>query len=136
MRPGRAQVFAAILSFSLLLLDGMYIIEYTYGMSKIKTIPEQQAFLDELAGLWPLAKGSLAQVRKPCIRPSCPACKSGQKHPALLFSFARKGKRVCRYVPAELEPILRQALDNGRRLEARLTELGEELLLRYRQQRG
>jgi hypothetical protein len=113
----------------------MYLIDYTYAMSKAKPTPEQQAFLDELAGLWPLAKGSLARVRKPCIRQNCPACKSGKKHPAVMFSFARKGKRVCRYVPAELEPLLRQALDNGRRLEARLAELGEQLLLRYRQQR-
>jgi hypothetical protein len=104
-------------------------------MSRIKITPEQQAFLDELAGLWPLAKGSLAEVRKPCIRPNCQACQSGKKHPALMFSFARRGKRVCRYVPAELEPLLRQALANGRRLEALLAQLGEELLLRYRQQR-
>jgi hypothetical protein len=102
-------------------------------MSRIA--PEQQAFLNELAGLWPLAKGSLADVRKPCIRPNCPACRSGKKHPALMFSFTRAGKRVCRYVPGKLEPLLRQALANGRRLESRLAELGEELLLRYRQQR-
>lgn len=104
-------------------------------MGKSRITREQQTFLDELIGLWPLAKGSLAEVRKPCIRPNCPACQSGKKHPALIFSFARRGKRVCRYVPAELEPLLRQALSNGRRLEARLAELGEELLLRYRQHR-
>jgi hypothetical protein len=106
-------------------------------MSKIKVkIPlEHQAFLNELVGMWPLAKGSLAEVRKPCIRPNCPACKSGKKHPALMFSFTEAGKRKCRYVPAELAPLLRQALANGRRLEQRLAELGAELLERYRQQR-
>lgn len=113
----------------------MYLIVYTYIMSKAKRSPEQRAFLDELIDLWPLAKGSLAEVRKPCIRPNCPACRSGKKHPALMFSFTRAGKRVCRYVPAELAPVLRQALDNGRRLERRLAELGAELLERYRQQR-
>ena len=105
-------------------------------MSKIKVPPEQQAFLDELAGVWPLAKGSLAEVRKPCIRPNCPACKSGQKHPALMFSFTQAGKRRCRYVPLEFASVLRQALANGRRLEKRLSELGAELLERYRRQRG
>jgi hypothetical protein len=105
-------------------------------MSRIRITPEQQAFLDELSRLWPLAKGSMAEVRKPCIRPNCPACQSGKKHPALMFSFTRRGKRVCRYVPAELGPLLRQALANGRQLETRLAELGEELLLRYRQQRS
>jgi len=105
-------------------------------MSKKKLPPEQKDFLDELAGLWPLAKGSLTHVRKPCIRPNCPACRSGRKHPAWLLSFTRNGKRVCRYVPAELVPSLRKALDNGRLLEKRLVELGAELLERYRQQRS
>jgi hypothetical protein len=105
-------------------------------MSRTKITPEQRTFLNELAGLWPLAKGSLADVRKPCIRPNCPACRSGKKHPALLFSFTQAGKRRCRYVPAELAPVLRQALANGRHLEQCLAELGAELLERYRQQRG
>jgi hypothetical protein len=105
-------------------------------MSKIKVSPQQQAFLEELTGLWPLAKGSLAEVRKPCIRPNCAACKSGRKHPAWLFSFSQGGKRRCRYVPLDLVPTLRQALDNGRQLEKRLVELGVELLARYRQGRS
>jgi hypothetical protein len=105
-------------------------------MSKQKVSREQQAFLDELVGLWPLAKGSLTAVRKPCVRPNCPACRGGRKHPALLFSFTQGGKRRCRYVPQELAPLLRQALDNGRLLEKRLAELGVELLERYRRQRG
>ena len=104
-------------------------------MGKTKLAPEQQAFLDELAGLWPLAKGSLGWVRKPCIRPHCPACRAGRKHPALLFTFTQAAKRRCRYVPAELEPILRQALANGRHLERRLAELGDELIARHRRQR-
>ena len=104
-------------------------------MGKSHPTPDQQAFLDELAGQWPLAKGSLAEVRKPCIRPNCPACRSGRKHPAWLFTFTQGGKRRCRYVPAELVATFQQALANGRRLEKRLVELGVELLVRYRQAR-
>jgi hypothetical protein len=105
-------------------------------MSKIKPTSEHQACLDELSHLWPLAKGSLAEVRKPCIRAHCPACQSGRKHPAWLFSFTQGGKRRCRYVPLELVPVLREALDNGRQLEKRLVELGVDLLTRYRQSRS
>jgi hypothetical protein len=105
-------------------------------MSKTKRSPDHQAFLDELADLWPLAKGSLTEVRKPCIRPNCPACKDGRKHKALFFSFPKGGKRVCRYVPADLAPVLRQALANGRRLEQRLAQLGEALLETYRKDRS
>jgi hypothetical protein len=104
-------------------------------MSKTLPPPEQQAFLDELASWWPLAKGSLVEVRKPCVRPNCPACRDGRKHKAILFTFRQDGRQRCRYVPAELAPVLRQALANGRRLEQRLAELGAELIQRYRQQR-
>jgi hypothetical protein len=105
-------------------------------MGKSKITSEQQAFLDELAQLWPLAKGSLAEVRKPCIRPHCPACRSGRKHPAWLFSFRQGGERRCRYVPLDWVAALRQALDNGRQLERLLAEMGAELLKRCRQERA
>jgi len=105
-------------------------------MPKAKRPSDQQAFLDELARLWPLAKGSVTEVRKPCIRPGCPACKAGRKHKAIFFSFPKDGRRVCRYVPADLAPVLRQAVANGRRLERRLAGLGEALLEAYRKNRS
>ena len=67
---------------------------------------------------------------------ACPACKAGRKHKALFFSFPKGGKRVCRYVPAELAPLLRQALANGRHLERRLAQLGEAQLEAYRKNRS
>jgi hypothetical protein len=105
-------------------------------MTKSKRPPEQQAFLDELADLWPLARGSLAEVRKPCIRPGCRACREGRKHKAIIFCFTQGGKRRCRHVPADLAPVLREALANGRRLEGRLADLGADLIDRYRQNRS
>ena len=104
-------------------------------MPRTKRSSGHQTFLDELALLWPLAKGSLTEVRKPCVRPDCPACKDGRKHKAILFSFSQGGQRRCRYVPPDLAPILRQALANGRRLEARLAELGPALIDAYRRRR-
>ena len=95
----------------------------------------RQNFLRQLQKLWPAIKGSLAQVRKPCIRPNCPACARGDKHPAFILSFTDKGRRRCMYVPAGLVPQLQQALRNGKALEALLCQLGPELLRQYRQQR-
>ena len=105
-------------------------------MSKSKRAAEQQVFLEELAALWPLARGSLAEVRKPCIRPDCRACREGRKHKAIIFGFTQGGKRRCRYVPADLAPVLKEALANGRRLETRLADLGADLIDRYRQNRS
>lgn len=103
--------------------------------SKSSDATLRQNFLRQLEKLWPPIKGSLAEVRKPCIRPNCPACARGDKHPAYLLSFTDKGRRRCMYVPAALVPPLQQALRNGRALEELLYQLGPELLRHHRQQR-
>lgn len=90
---------------------------------------DQSKFLDELAELWPVAKGSLAEVRKPCGRKDCVPCQEGRKHPAFIFTFRRSGKTLCRHVPRDLAPRLRQAIANGRKLEEALVRAGEGLIL-------
>lgn|SRR3974377_798486 len=103
--------------------------------SKSSDAALRQNFLRQLEKLWPPIKGSLAEVRKPCIRPHCPACTRGDKHLAYILSFTEKGRRRCMYVPAQLVPQLQQALRNGRTLEELLYQLGPELLRHHRQQR-
>jgi len=95
----------------------------------------QRAFQSELAGLWPLARGSLTMVRKPCIRPGCPACARGVKHAAYILMTRDKGARLCLYVPQELAPLLREAIRNGKILERRLARLALQMILAYRAQR-
>ena len=102
------------------------------GSSKLSL----QHFRAEITNLWPFAKGSLAQVHKPCIRPNCPACASGKKHRAFIFFSVKKGRRRCMYVPLELVAELRKAIHNGRLLDARMSDLGPELILRFRQQQA
>lgn|SRR6266571_5730163 len=95
----------------------------------------QEKFLAQLASLWPPLKGSLALIKKPCIRKNCPACARGDKHPAWILSFTQNKCRHCMYVPKELVPLLRQGIQNGRRLEQLLFALGPALLRAHRQQR-
>ncbi len=92
----------------------------------------QQRFLTKVLALWPALKGSLAQVYKPCIRPNCPTCASGQKHPNYLLAFTKKGRRHCLYVPNPMVGLLQRALDNGRQIERLLYEMGPALLEQYR----
>jgi hypothetical protein len=101
---------------------------------KINHSSIQKQFLEKLLPLWPALKGSLAQVRKPCIRPNCPACATGRKHPNYLLAFTQKGKRRCLYVPLAMVPTLKRALANGRRIEQLLFEMGPSLLHEYRDQ--
>ena len=96
--------------------------------------PAQQRWLDQLLPLWPALKGSLAEVRKPCIRPNCAACARGDKHPNYLLAFTEKGRRRCLYVPLAMVPVLEQALENGRRIEQLLYAMGPALLREYRAQ--
>ena len=96
---------------------------------------KKKKFLAALEKLYPVAKGSLAEVRKPCVRPNCPACADGRKHPAYIFSFKDKKRTRCMYVPLDLVPTMRRAIRNGRFLEERMGRLGAELILQFRQRR-
>ena len=106
-------------------------------MSKIKDVSTErvEAALNEVKALWPAVKGSLSEVRKPCIRKKCKACALGKKHPAHLFSFMKAGRQRCRYVAREFVPELERAAENGRRIEELMSRLGEELLEDYRRER-
>jgi len=89
----------------------------------------------EIGDLWPAAKGSLAQVYKPCIRKTCPACARGDKHPAWLLGFSAQGRRKVMYVPLGLVPQIRRAIQNGRQIEKLLSRTGPELIHQYRKTR-
>jgi hypothetical protein len=120
----------------------MHILVYAYLISAIlsavkqKNIHsmEQKRFLGQLLSCWPALKGSLAEVRKPCIRPRCKACASGKKHPNYLLAFSEEGRRRCLYVPKEVVPALKRALKNGRRIEKLLYQMGPLLLREYREE--
>lgn len=104
-------------------------------MKKKKSIPSaQQRLWNKLQGCWPALKGSLALVHKPCIRPNCRMCASGEKHPNYLLAFSHKGRRRCLYVPSGVVPVLKRALKNGRRIEQLLYQMGPALLEEYRAQ--
>ncbi len=104
-------------------------------MAKPRT-SSQKAFLDAVAGHWPLAKGSLSRVRRPCVRPNCAACRRGERHAMWIFMVRRQGRSHCRYVPEALVEPLREAIANGRWLEQRLVEAGEAFLAQARRAGG
>jgi len=94
----------------------------------------QQRLWNKLQDYWPALKGSLALVHKPCIRPDCRTCASGKKHPNYLLAFTEEGRRRCLYVPNAMVPAIKRALNNGRRIEELLYQMGPVLLQEYRAQ--
>lgn len=107
----------------------------SFDYKKIKENEVLKQMLQEIGTLWPAIKGSLAQVRKPCIRKTCPACARGDKHPNWLLAFTKGGKRRCLYVPEEMVSVLQQALKNGRKMEQLLYSVGPLMIREYRRQR-
>src|SRR3972149_1815514 len=105
-------------------------------MKKPPSRDSRKDFHDEIRSLWPLAKGSLALVRRPCIRANCPACRSGKKHAMWIFSCMDEGRRRCLYVPKSLVADLRQGIANGRAVERLLSRVGAEWLRSRRLGRG
>ena len=104
-------------------LTCMYEWCYTYSMpTKSRPKPEsladvQRWLQQQTANLWPAALGSLNFRRSPCIRPNCPACRSGEKHPSHVLYCRQQGRRFSLYVPEELVPQVQRWLDNGRALQ-------------------
>jgi len=92
-------------------------------------------FLAHVEACWPAALGTMAEVRKPCVRPGCKACAEGRKHPSVIFTFMEAGRRRCLYVPQGMVATLRQALGHGRALEQRLRRMGADLIRDYRRER-
>ena len=105
----------------------------------MKTKPHQvqdaskDAFLEKLAALWPVAKGSLTLTRSPCTRKNCKECASGRKHPKLIFTFREGGRLRGMYVRPAHEGPVRKAIANGRELERLMAGAGRDLVLSPRQ---
>lgn len=105
----------------------IYVIIEGMKASKADNGAPSAPFAEVVAGLMPVARGSLALVRKACGKPGCRACKSGKRHPAWLFVYREGGKQHSRHVPSALAPLMRRAVENGRRLERAMCAEG----LRY-----
>lgn len=118
------------------LLQCMYMVVYTVTM-KTPPVPSGDSHLDilnQIKRLWPAAKGSVAQVHKPCVRKNCRACAEGRKHRAFILAYKDGRRRRCLYVPEKQVAALRAAIANGRRIEHLLSRCAAEMVKQARQQ--
>lgn len=96
---------------------------------------DRAAFLAEVSRLWPAAKGSVAEIHKPCVRSGCRACAEGRGHKAIILSYREENRRRCLYVPAKMVEVVRKAIANGRQIEQLLSKAGAQMVLRNRRNR-
>lgn len=84
---------------------------------------------EQIGKLLPAARGTVSEVHKPCTRPGCERCASGERHPAFIYVFSdAEGRRRCLHVPRDLVPELRRRLENGRAIDRLLFAAGEEFV--------
>jgi hypothetical protein len=103
---------------------------------KPESLADVQHWLQQqTANLWPAALGSLSFRRSPCIRPNCPACLSGEKHPSYVLYGRQQGRRFSLYVPEELVPQVQRWLDNGRALQELLYQAASRNLQALKRER-
>jgi hypothetical protein len=75
----------------------------------------------------PFLRGSLVLRYRTCGKSYC-RCQRGQKHPAL-YLYTRSGKKqVCTYIPRPLHEMVRQWVDNGRRLKRLVEHVSQQHL--------
>jgi hypothetical protein len=122
-------------------LTSMYVWWHTYSMTT-KSKPKSESFADvqrwwqqQSANLWPAVLGSLSFRRSPCIRPNCPACLSGEKHPSYVLYGRQQGRRFSLYVPEELVPQVQRWLDNGHALQELLYQAASRNLQALKRER-
>ena len=97
---------------------------HTMTRSSESVADVERWFRAQLARLWPAALGSLSLRRSPCVRARCQACATGEQHASYVLYGRTRGRRFAVYVPDDLAADVRQALANGRALQALLTEAG------------
>src|SRR2546422_11133713 len=81
-------------------------------------------FRQRLAGLWPLALGSLSLRRSPCVRRRCHACETGEQHPSYVLYGRRNGRRASVYIPDDLAAEVRRAPGHGQGLAGLVSQGG------------
>lgn len=69
------------------------------------------------------------------MRDHCEACARGDQHRSYVLYGRIKGRRVGLYIPEELVPEIRRALDNGRALQDLLYQVGRRYTNAIKHQR-
>ena len=83
----------------------------------------------EILGYLPAARGTVAEVRKPCTRKGCAKCAAGERHASFIYVYTdAAGRRRCLHVPRGLVPELQRRLENGRLIDRLLFEAGAEFV--------
>lgn len=104
---------------------------------KTETIEDvRKWFLREVEKLWPVSGGSLSLRKNRCIRPNCSMCRSGDGHPAYALHTRSRGRQTSLYIPEELVEKVEVAVQNRKKLQVLLVEVGRRYVGALKNQRN
>jgi hypothetical protein len=89
----------------------------------------------EAVDLWPAILGSLSFRRTRCGYENCRTCLSGEQHPSHVLYGQHNGRRFAVYVPEDLVPQVRRAVENGRALHDLLVQAGPRYVKALKRER-
>lgn len=95
----------------------------------------KEKLLVAVEGLWPAGKGSVRKYQRKCTKKDCPQCKSGEGHPVWELTYYVEGKQRSKHIPRALIGEVKQALENGRKIETLLIQAGLEYIEELRAKR-
>lgn len=80
----------------------------------------------EVSKLWPAAKGSVRKYNRKCTKKKkeCEKCLSGEGHPVWELTYYKDGKQKSKHVRTSDIDAVKQALENGRKIEELLVDAG------------
>ena len=68
-------------------------------------------------------RGSVVELHRPCTRPRCARCRSGERHPAIYLSFKQAGRTRLLYLSGAIQEQTREWVRNYRALIGLIEEI-------------
>jgi len=79
----------------------------------------------ELVNQPDFVRGSVVELHRPCTRPECRRCRTGERHPATYLSFKQAGRTRLLYLPAPVQEQAREWVENCRALMTLIEQICE-----------
>lgn len=90
-----------------------------------KLVSERFRLFRQLLRYSAFIRGSMVELKRPCIYKKCKKCKSGKKHPTVYYSISRKNKTTLIYLPRDIQPIVKKLIDNYHKVISIIDQMSE-----------
>lgn len=93
---------------------------------------KRKLLLGRMARIEEFVRGSVVLMKRPCTRPTCRKCATGERHPTWVLTRSEQGKTRTVYVGKSRLAEAKRLVDNYRRVRALIEEVAQVNLLLFR----